>query len=322
MTWQHFLDIDKIYKLKDTDIIKANINRSSISTNGSPVTFNQYNKMLNDVVVKHRAGHQTSNINTIKTKENLYNIGNKRLKIHKSNLDEFTCIAITITLKQKSYNRNILNYNISNHLDFDHLTKEDSNLINEAINTTALIFNTKVEFLMINIDFHKDGMVHYHCNARLNNINIFNGQKVNALFISILNYKLGKVGMYANVKKIYDVNGWGIYLNKRLFNIDKIEDSDLKNVFHNIPNYIKMEYLYGSKLESIDFIGTVRELKDIIFSLFNKNVYIDNSYLRCTYLRDYNDNLLGKIIRGLFRFSYKNRDLIIDEFSKHMICIS
>ena len=323
MILKDFLDIDKINSLKDNDIIKAKINRTSISTNGNPITFNQYNNMQSNISIKkQKIGHKTSNINILKTKENCYNNGNKRLKIHKSNFDEFTCLSITITLQQKHSNKNILNYNVDNHLDFDHLTKKDSDLIYKIFTECALIFDSRVDFFMTNIDFHKDGIVHYHCNSRMNNLNLFNGNLVNKLFIKILNYKLNKIGMSAKVQKIYDVNGWGIYLNKKLFDINKIEDEDLNTVFHNIPNYTKMEYLYGEKLNSVDFIGTVKELKETINILFNKSIYIANSYLKCTYLTDYNNKLIGKIIRGVFQFNYKNRLLIIDEFNKHMICLS
>lgn len=323
MVLKNFLDIDKINSLKDNDIIKAKINRSSISTNGNPLTFNQYNNIQNNISIKkQKIGHLTGNINIFKTKENLYNIGNKRLKIHKSNLDEFACLSITVTLQQKHSNKNILNYNVNNHLNFDCLTKKDSDLIYQICAECALIFNSHIDFFMTNIDFHKDGMVHYHCTSRMNNLNLFNGQLINKLFIKVLNYRLNKIGMFAKVQKIYDANGWGIYLNKKLFNINKIKDKDLNLVFHNIPNYTKMEYLYGEKLNSIDFIGTVKELKETINILFNKSIYIANSYFKCIYLTEYNNKLIGKIIRGVFQFNYKNRLLIIDEFKKHMICLS
>jgi len=250
----------------------------------------------------------SKNYNNYKSLETLKINANKNKQNIEDNFLISNSIGFTITIKDtnKRQQTNIDNFNKDNYSLFNNINKSNVEQIYSIINIVLQKhFNSNIDYFYANLDFSANKEVHYHCCIRTNKkvIKKIKGMLRNRdksiTLLYLFNNVLNKYGFNCKIQEQKNIKQMANYYVGKMFNINKIQDEKIKEAYHQIPNFIKMQYTKGKCLKHKVFKLTGEIIKKIIETLQNNDM-IKNLFIKVYNYRDYKGIILNKIWRGFF----------------------
>ena len=296
------------HRFNDDTIIKIGIGKECSNVSVTP--YNKQNKISN-------LNSKISNIinyNQFKTSKNIKEITHRyQNKI----IGTFEIDDIFITLTQMDQK-----IKINNDIKIiNNFTEKVTNVIQAGFNRVLKKHNVKVNSLLNVIDFHKNGVLHFHTLIKFDN-NIFNnnvltiGHNINEDILDKLKKYFKRYKLNCKIKRIYNVNGLANYLGRKQNNVDKYIDYAYS--FKHIPINMKLYRIKGKVENKKEYYIEYGVLKNILNFLFEKT-NINETFSKQYFIKDIDGNILYRVSRFTLEFDRQYYDLINNTLKQYDI---
>ena len=296
------------HRFNDDTIIKIGIGKECSNVSVTP--YNKQNKISN-------LNSKISNIinyNQFKTSKNIKEITHRyQNKI----IGTFEIDDIFITLTQMDQK-----IKINNDIKIiNNFTEKVTNVIQAGFNRVLKKHNVKVNSLLNVIDFHKNGVLHFHTLIKFDN-NIFNnnvltiGHNINEDILDKLKKYFKRYKLNCKIKRIYNVNGLANYLGRKQNNVDKYIDYAYS--FKHIPVNMKLYRIKGKVENKKEYYIEYGVLKNILNFLFEKT-NINETFSKQYFIKDIEGNILYRVSRFTLEFDRQYYDLINNTLKQYDI---
>lgn len=296
------------HRFNDDTIIKIGIGKECSNVSVTP--YNKQDRISN-------SSSKISNIinyNQFKTSKNIKEITHRyQNKI----IGTFEIDDIFITLTQMDQK-----IKINNDIKIiNNFTEKVTNVIQAGFNRVLKKHNVKVNSLLNVIDFHKNGVLHFHTLIKFDN-NIFNnnvltiGHNINEDILDKLKKYFKRYKLNCKIKRIYNVNGLANYLGRKQNNVDKYIDYAYS--FKHIPVNMKLYRIKGKVEKRKEYYIEYGVLKNILNFLFEKT-NINETFSKQYFIKDIDGNILYRVSRFTLEFDKQYYDLINNTLKQYDI---
>ena len=296
------------HKFNDDTIIKIGIGKECSNVSVTP--YNKQDRISNS----SSKNSNNINYNQFKTLKNIKEITHRyQNKI----IGTFEIDDIFITLTQMDQK-----IKINNDIKIiNNFTEKVTNVIQAGFNRVLKKHNVKVNSLLNVIDFHKNGVLHFHTLIKFDN-NIFNnnvltiGHNINEDILDKLKKYFKRYKLNCKIKRIYNVNGLANYLGRKQNNVDKYIDYAYS--FKHIPINMKLYRIKGKVENKKEYYIEYGVLKNILNFLFEKT-NINETFSKQYFIKDIDGNILYRVSRFTLEFDRQYYDLINNTLKQYDI---
>ena len=296
------------HRFNDDTIIKIGIGKECSNVSVTP--YNKQDRISNS----SSKNSNNINYNQFKTLKNIKEITHRyQNKI----IGTFEIDDIFITLTQMDQK-----IKINNDIKIiNNFTEKVTNVIQAGFNRVLKKHNVKVNSLLNVIDFHKNGVLHFHTLIKFDN-NIFNnnvltiGHNINEDILDKLKNYFKRYKLNCKIKRIYNVNGLANYLGRKQNNVDKYIDYAYS--FKHIPVNMKLYRTKGKVEKRKEYYLKYGVLKNILNFLFEKT-NINETFSKQYFIKDIDGNILYRVSRFTLEFDRQYYDLINNTLKQYDI---